>query len=88
VTETESSITCRYETQVSNDFGDPVLQSDVGNKACISKIGEMHLPDARRRGDGIENVADELLGESHSASEVQRRSRFQGFNYLLPLVCA
>jgi hypothetical protein len=24
VTETESSITCRYETQVSNDFGDPV----------------------------------------------------------------
>ncbi len=24
MTETESSITCRYETQVSNDFGDPV----------------------------------------------------------------
>jgi hypothetical protein len=24
VTETESSTTCRYETHISNDFGDPV----------------------------------------------------------------
>ena len=28
MTETESSITCRYETQVSNDFGDPVVYVD------------------------------------------------------------
>ena len=38
VTETESSTTCRYEAQVSNDFGDPVDLGPflLGSAACAS----------------------------------------------------
>ena len=35
MTETESSITCRYETQVSNDFGDPVGCYQCQDKGCV-----------------------------------------------------
>ncbi len=51
MTETASSTTCRYETHISNDFGDPVVllwhgEEDVFSHAEHSRWLAKHIPAA------------------------------------------
>jgi hypothetical protein len=41
VTETAFSTTCRYETQISNDFGDPVFPDGTASVAGNAPLREM-----------------------------------------------
>ena len=67
MTETASSTTCRYETQISNDFGDPVIADGAPEGWSVAAI--------EQRDSGLGAAIPALLSTLESHALVRREDR-------------